>query len=94
MPNRELRVSPDHAIAIDNRLIPARLLMNGATIMRDEHVTAVTYFHIETDQHSILLAENAPAESYLDTGNRGIFENGGAPLIEVVPIRWTGIGLG
>lgn len=81
VPNRELRVSPDHAIAIDNRLIPARLLVNGATILRDEHVTAVTYFHIETDQHSILLAENTPAESYLDTGNRGIFENGGAPLI-------------
>jgi len=81
VPDRELRVSPDHAMAIEGLLIPARLLVNGATIRRDDRAVAVDYFHIETDRHSILLAENAPTESYLDTGNRGLFENGGAPLI-------------
>jgi hypothetical protein len=40
----------------------------------------VEYFHVELDQHAILLAERLPAESYLDTGNRGFFANGNAPL--------------
>jgi hypothetical protein len=81
VPNRELRVSPAHAMVVDNQFIPARLLLNGATILRDDRESTITYLHIETEQHSVLLAENAPTESYLDTGNRGTFENGSAPLI-------------
>ncbi|MFO1025016.1 MAG: Hint domain-containing protein [Acetobacteraceae bacterium] len=81
IPVRELRVSPDHAMLIDGKLIPARLLVNGATILRDWQSDSVIYFHVETMPHSILLAENALSESYLDTGNRGLFENGAAPLI-------------
>jgi hypothetical protein len=44
-------------------------------------VAAVEYFHVELDRHAILLAEGLPAESYLDTGNRGFFANAGAPLV-------------
>ena len=36
---------------------------------------------MELDAHAILLAEGLPAESYLDTGNRGFFANSGAPLV-------------
>jgi hypothetical protein len=57
-------------------LIPARHLCNGATI-RQEAVAEVVYYHVELDSHDILLAEGLPAESYLDTGNRGAFANGG-----------------
>ena len=32
---------------------------------------------MELDQHAILLAEGLPAESYIDTGNRGFFANSG-----------------
>ena len=35
----------------------------------------MTYYHVELDRHAVLLAEGMPAESYLDTGNRGIFVN-------------------
>lgn len=35
------------------------------------------YFHIELDRHAVLLAENLPAESYLDVGDRDNFMNGG-----------------
>jgi hypothetical protein len=41
----------------------------------------VTYYHIEFSEHAVLLAENAPAESYLDTGNRAAFENGGKAVV-------------
>jgi hypothetical protein len=81
VPRRDLLVSPDHAIYTDGVLIPARLLRNGATITCEEHIHIVRYFHIELDTHGIVLAEGLPAESYLDTGNRGMFENANVPTM-------------
>jgi len=81
VPRRDLRVSPDHAVLIDGVLIPAKLLANGATIKREALCEAVTYYHVELETHDIVLAEALPAESYLDTGNRGMFENADAPRI-------------
>lgn len=74
LPRRELLVSGDHAIAIGDVLIPARKLVNGATIRQDLSVPAITYVHVELDRHDLLLAEGLAAESFLDTGNRGQFE--------------------
>ena len=62
-------------------LICARQLVNGTTIRQERDWTAVDYYHVELDEHAILLAEGLPAESYLDTGNRGFFANSGAPLV-------------
>src|SRR6201996_6907048 len=56
-PDRELLISPDHAIAIDGLLVPARLLLNGATITRDTRSRTISYFHVELECHDILLAE-------------------------------------
>jgi Hint domain len=81
VPHRDLLVSPDHAVLLDGGLIPARRLVNGASIEREAHCMAVAYYHVELETHDILLAEGMPAESYLDTGNRGMFENAGAPMI-------------
>ena len=81
MPHRDLMVSPDHAIFVDGKLICARQLVNGTTIRQERDWTAVDYYHVELDQHAILLAEGLPAESYLDTGNSGFFANSGAPLV-------------
>ncbi len=73
-PRRDLVVSPDHALFIDGLLIPAERLVNGGTIVRDA-ATRVIYHHVELEHHAVLLAEGAPAESYLDTGNRARFGN-------------------
>ena len=81
MPHRDLLVSPDHAIFVDGVLICAKQLVNGTTIRRERDWTAVDYYHVELDQHAILLAEGLPAESYLDTGNRGFFANSGQPMV-------------
>ncbi|HVZ06521.1 Hint domain-containing protein [Rhodopila sp.] len=81
VPARDLFVSPDHAIHLDGKLICARQLVNGSTIRQEQGWTSVEYFHIELDSHDILLAEGLAAESYLDTGNRGFFINGDAPLV-------------
>jgi hypothetical protein len=81
LPHRDLIVSPDHAIFVDGQLICARQLVNGSTIRQENNWTAVDYYHVELDQHAILVAEGLPAESYIDTGNSGFFENSGAPLV-------------
>jgi Hint domain len=81
VPRRDLFLSPDHAILVDGVLIPARLLVNGGTIAQDMRLRRIRYHHVELDAHGVILAEGLPAESYLDTGNRGVFENADAPLI-------------
>jgi hypothetical protein len=69
-------LSPDHAVFIDGALIPIRYLVNGSSIARQQ-VDEVTYCHVELPAHGVILAEGLPCESYLDTGNRSAFANGG-----------------
>lgn len=77
VPARDMRLSPDHAVFVDGVLIPVRYLVNGATIVQ-ERAARVTYWHVEFARHGVLFAEGLACESYLDTGNRGAFANGGA----------------
>jgi hypothetical protein len=65
MPHRDLMVSPDHAVFVDGVLICARQLVNGTTICQELYWTALDYYHVELDEHAILVAEGLPAESYL-----------------------------
>jgi hypothetical protein len=74
-PARDLWLSPDHAVFIDDVLIPIRYLVNGRTILH-EQVGEVTYYHVELASHDVILADGLACESYLDTGNRAAFANG------------------
>jgi len=75
VPRRDLYVSPGHHMYFDGLLIPAVLLVNGRTITQDFTIRSFEYFHVELDHFDIMLAEGAPAESYVDTGNRSMFQN-------------------
>ena len=75
VPARDLRVSPGHALYLDGALVPAGYLVNALTITQVETVEQVEYFHIELEQHEVILAEGAPAESYVESDNRGGFQN-------------------
>jgi hypothetical protein len=75
VPERDVRLSPDHAVAWEGALIPVRYLVNSMTLQQ-EAVAQIEYWHVELASHDVLLAEGLPAESYLDTGNRHQFDAG------------------
>jgi hypothetical protein len=74
-PTRDVFLSPDHAIYA-GVLIPIKCLINGTTVQQIE-ADHVSYFHIELTRHAVVLADNLPAESYCDTGDRTGFANAG-----------------
>ena len=76
VPHRALRVSPEHAIFIGGRLVPARLLANGTSIVQECWCQEIDYHHIELDRHGLVVAEGTVSETYLDEGNRYLFDNG------------------
>ena len=76
MPQRDLLLSPDHAVFVGGALIPVRYLVNGKSIVQ-EQCDEVTYYHVELPSHEVILAEGLPCESYLDTGNRSTFVDAG-----------------
>lgn len=51
------------------------MLVNGQTIVQQFNTKVFEYFHVELEQFDIMLAEGVPAKSYVDTGNRSMFQN-------------------
>lgn len=78
LPRRNLQVTADHALEIDGLLINAGALVNGSTVdwMTPEEMGAsFTVYHVETENHDLILAEGTPAETYIDYIGRSYFSN-------------------
>jgi hypothetical protein len=67
LPARDLWLSPDHALWFDDVLIPVKHLINHRGIA-GVPLDTVTWHHLELENHDVILAEGAPAESYLRAG--------------------------
>ena len=78
---------------IDEILVHASALVNGTSIVRaPAPAQTFTYYHVELVDHSLLLADNVPAESFIDNVDRLAFDNWdehealgdeAAPLVEM-----------
>lgn len=75
VPHADLVVSPGHHLEFNGALVPAMMLVNGQTIVQQFDRRSFEYFHVELEQFDIILAEGVPAESYVDMGNRSMFQN-------------------
>ena len=77
-PIRDLYVSPDHALLVEGILVNAGALENGESIVQIQPTSETfVYYHIELERHNILIADGAPAESYLpQKQDRDTFDNG------------------
>ena len=75
VPMRDLYLSPDHAVFVNDVLVPVKLLINGTSIARVRR-PSITYFHVELSRHEVILAEGLTVESYLDVGDRVNFQGG------------------
>ena len=85
LPHRDLYVSPDHAMFFEDVLINAGALVNGTSIIKTEPKSAFTYYHVELENHALLLAEGASAESYLPQNEDRLAYENGAEYEELYP---------
>ncbi len=75
LPRRDLLVSPCHAMYLDGVLVPASGLVNGDTIRRESRAERVDYVHIELAEHTVIFAEGALSETFIDDDSRNVFHN-------------------
>lgn len=78
LPRQDLYLSANHAMVMGDVLVNAGAMVNGDTIrfvkLSDMPATFV-YYHIETEAHDEILANGAPAETFVDYVTRKGFDN-------------------
>jgi hypothetical protein len=96
LPHTDLTVTADHGMLVEGVICHAGALVNGTTITRvplAEMGETYTVYHIETEAHEIILANGAPAETFIDNVSRRVFDNyaefdalyGDVPEMEELP---------
>jgi len=81
VPSRDLRVSPEHAIMAQGVLVPAGSLIGGA--IDQETMTEVNYYHIQLDDHDVVIANGAPCETLLETDDHSSFDNADEGVVSI-----------
>lgn len=75
-PERDLYVSAGHSILLGEKLILAKNLVNGVSIVRAKDFDEINYYAIEIDTHDCVFAEGCWSETYADgPGLRSQFHN-------------------
>lgn len=75
VPNQDLHITKGHSLYLNDVLIPVEFLVNHRSILWNDNAREVTVYHLELDEHAVLFANGAEAESYRDDGNRWLFQN-------------------
>lgn len=78
VPSKDLLITPEHCLYWNGQFVPVRMLVNGESIFYDQSLRTYVYYHVETADHAVIMADGALTESYLDTGNRSGFQQEGS----------------
>ena len=81
VPYKDMLITAEHCLFFKDRFVPVRMLVNGVSIFYDKSITSYDYYHVETEQHSVIRADGMLTESYLDTGNRSSFRQEGSVIM-------------
>jgi len=74
-PFEDLYVSPGHRMVIGRKMVLARDLVNGTTIVQDTSRASIEYYHLETANHSAIVVNGVLSETFEESGkNRSVFE--------------------
>ena len=83
LPSRDLIVTADHGMVLPGAN-GAPIVVNASALVGAPGITFLdwralgadfSYYHIETEGHETVLAEGAPAETYIDYVGRRSFDN-------------------
>ncbi|MFN4100550.1 MAG: Hint domain-containing protein [Pararhodobacter sp.] len=78
LPVTDLIVSADHGMILDALVANASAMVNGTSIRfvpLAEMPAEFTWWHVETAEHDVILANGAPTESFIDYTGRKAFDN-------------------
>jgi len=78
LPHSDLTVTADHGMIVDDLVINASALVGGAGInwvATRDLPPRFTVYHIETEEHDVILANGAPTETFCDAAGRAMFDN-------------------
>jgi len=78
VPATDLSVTVDHGIVFAEAVVHAGALVNGTTITRTPKSALpdrLTWYHVETEDHAVILANGCPAETFIDNAGRERFDN-------------------
>ena len=78
LPSADLIVTADHGMIVDRLVVNASALVNGTDIdfiPLSELPDTVTYYHVETEAHDVIVANGAPSETFVDAVGRSVFDN-------------------
>lgn len=81
VPSRDLRISPEHAIMAQGVLVPAGSLIGGAIVQ--ETMDEVNYYHIQLDEHDVVIANGTPCETLLETDDHSSFDNADEGVVSI-----------
>lgn len=69
VPYKDMLITAEHCLFMNNHFIPVRMLVNGQSIYYDHSIRNYHYYHLKLEKHSIIEADGVLTESFLDTGN-------------------------
>ncbi|GBR45908.1 Hint domain-containing protein [Neokomagataea thailandica] len=82
VPFKDMLITAEHCLFFNGNFVPVRMLVNNHSIFYDRSITSYTFYHVEMENHAIIIADGVLTESYLDTGNINRFHEG----VQIMPL--------